>query len=487
MPALPDVLIVLGYFATVLLVGWRMGRGERATQDFVVGGRRIPWWAALGSLVATEISAVTFLAVTGTGATQDLTYLQFGLGSIAGRVVVAMVFLTAFYRGEVLTVYQYLAQRFGERTRVTATICFLGSRLLGSAIRLSLAAIGFSEILGWAFTPTLILFTVLAVIYTAWGGIKAVVWTDLVQAGVFIGGGLAMVLWLESVLGWAQILPVATEAGRLELLRLAPEAGSGLAAWFNDPGLLWLAFLNGFVVIIAALGTDQDMTQRLLTCKDAKAAGRSVIFSGLIGVPVAGLFLMVGVGLFAFYQLAPGWTPPLTDAGALDGSRLFAYTIGDVLPVGLKGLLLCGIIAAAMSSLDSAMASLSSSAVIDLIRPFRQLTDATVLRLARWGVGVFGLLLMAIAWLLRDTDNFLWLALGIAQIPASTLLGIFLLGLLTKRGTDVWNRRVMLANLILTATLFALIREGVIGLAWPWIVVIGTTFTFGVGAVKSRH
>jgi len=485
-----DLTIVAGYFALVLGVGVWMGRQESDTRDFVLGGRRVPWLAVLFSIIATEISAVTFLSVPGVGFSENLNYLQFGLGSIAGRFVVAFLFIPAFYRHDCLTVYAFLQARFGHRTRYAATALFIGSRLLGSALRLSLAAIGFKVILGVEFGTVLVLFTGLAIAYTFWGGIKAVIWTDVVQAIVFIGGGLAAIVWLTLNLGVDTIVTAAQEAGRLDLFRFGPaetnSSGGTLTGWFNDPGIFYLAFLNGMLMTTASLGTDQDLTQRVLTCRRPEESARSLVWSGLLGIPVAALFLLVGVCLFAWFQVHGSDGLPLTAAGAVNASQVFAHFIGEVAPVGLRGFLLVGVFAAAMSSIDSAMSALSSSAIVDLYRPLvrRTASERHYVMAARIAVVLFGLILMGLATLFRDAGDFLWLALQLAGIPAGVLLGIFLSGLVnTGRGRDDFNLWAMLAGLVCTSLLFAGIRNGVIGLAWPWIILVGTTVTFGLSQV----
>lgn len=486
-----DVFIVSGYLVLILGIGWWKGRQERDTDDFIVGNREIPWWAVLASIVATEISAVTFLNVPGTAFTGDLTYLQFGIGSIAGRFVVATLFISAFYRMRCLTVYSYLAERFGPKTRYAATGLFLFSRMLGSGLRLSLAATGISVIFDLSFGLTLFLFTTMALIYTIRGGIKAIVWTDLVQACVFIGGGLVLLGWLDHKLGWDLIWSTASEAGKTRLINLTPEVNTP-GAWINGGNLFPLAFLNGFIVIIASLGTDQDLTQRMLTCRNANSARRSVILSGFVGIPVAGLFLLIGLGLYAYVHHSGnlGWSPDLNSTGQIDPNRVFAEFIGNVAPTGLKGLLISGVFAAAMSSIDSAMGALSSSVTIDLYKPLIRpdAPESHYLKVTRLFVLAFAVILFALALIFRNAGNLLWLALQIASIPAGAMLGIFLLGLLTQRGSDKGNLLALCVALIVSGTLFGLIKTNQISLSWTWLVLIGLCCSCGIGALtKQKH
>lgn len=477
-----DWLIIGLYLSAILLIGWWKGREERTTKDFIGGGHNMPAWAVLGSIIATEISALTFLNVPGVAFTGNLTYLQFGLGTIAGRFVVAYLFLSAFYRRRYLTVYSYLADRFGPRTRYAATALFLFTRLLGSSLRLSLAALGVSIIFDLPFLVTLILFSLLAVAYTFWGGIKAIVWTDVVQTTVFIGGGIALAVWLGAEVGWIRIWERASESGKTLLINLSPEE-PGVGAWLNGTSLLPLAFLNGFLMIIAALGTDQDLTQRMLTCRNVGDARRSTILSGFVGIPVAALFLCLGLGLFVYAQETTSWILPLSADGSVDANRVFPGFISEIAPPLLRGLLIAGVFAAAMSSLDSAMGALSSSVVIDLYKPLIRpdASERHYLRASRLGVLVFGVILACLAYGFRNAETFLWLAFELASIPAGALLGVFLLGLLTSRGSDNGNLLGLGSGVALTAFLAVARRTEWINLDWTWLIVIGMSTSFLLG------
>ncbi len=475
-------MIIAAYLSTILLLGWWKGREERTTRDFIGGGHNIPWWAVLLSIVATEISALTFLNVPGVAFTGNLTYLQFGLGTIAGRFVVAFLFLTAYYRLRYLTVYSYLHDRFGPRTRYAATGMFLFTRILGASLRLSLAALGVSIIFGLPYLLTLVLFSLLAIAYTFWGGIKAIVWTDFAQASVFIGGGLLLAVWLGGEVGWLKIWDNAGEAGKTLLINLTPSE-PGAAAWLNESNLLPLAFLNGFLMIIASLGTDQDLTQRTLTCRNVQAARRSVIWSGFVGIPVAGLFLCIGLGLWVYAQQTPEWILPLTDTGEVDANRVFPEFIRQSAPPLLRGLLIAGVFAAAMSSVDSAMGALSSSVVVDLYKPLIRpdADEKHYVMASRMGVLAFGVMILLLAYSFRHATTFLWLAFEIASIPAGALLGVFLLGLTTRRGSDQGNLLALGLGVLITATLALLRRTDWLGLDWTWLIVIGMTSSFLIG------
>lgn len=481
-----DILIVAVYFVAVLVVGIRMGRGERDTEGFVLGNRRVPWPVVLCSIVATEISAATFVAVPAAGFDGNLNYLQFGIGSILARFFVAYLFISAFYAMGVMTVYEYLGRRFGPSSRYVATGFFIAGRVVASGARLGIATFALALVFNVPLWLSIALFTGAAVAYTWAGGIRSVVWTDVIQAFVFVGGGLAVVAFLQSEVGWGTILREAGAAGKLQLFRTAPDS-MGFWSLFTDPNLLFIAVLNGFMGTTAALGTDQDLTQRMLTCSNVRQARRSVVLSGLVGIPVAGIFLMIGMGLWVYYQqhAAPGL--PFLDGG--NTRSVLPYFVSHTLPVGLRGLLVAGIFAVAMSSVDSALGALSSSAVVDLYRPLIRpgRDEAHYLAACRWAVLVFAGLMCVVAWLMRHEQEMLWTVLQFASVPAGALLGVFLLGLMGRHGSDASCTFAMLSSAVYSTGLLVLVREGLHPMGWSWIVVLGTAWTVAVGALGGRE
>jgi SSS family transporter len=387
-----------------------------------------------------------------------------------------------FYTLGVLTVYEYLSIRFGPRSRYTATAFFIGGRVLASGVRLYIATYALSGIFAVPMWLSLILFTLAALIYTWAGGISSVIWTDVVQGFVFIAGGVALVVFLQYTVGWGEILGVAADKGKLDLLRFSP-SGAGTWDWLNDPMLFYVAVLNGFLSTTAALGTDQDLTQRMLTCKDAGRARRSIILSGFVGIPVTALFLMIGVGLYVFYSRHySGGALPWTVSG--DTRLVLPHFIGQVLPHGVRGLLVAALFATAMSSVDSALGALSSTSVVDiykpLIRPGR--SDAHYLKACRVAVPLFAVLICLVAWIMRDKQDMLWQALKVSSIPGGALLGVFLLGLLFKtRGSDKGNLIAMLSSATYSSVMLWLINSGLHPLAWSWVIVLGAAWTLAVG------
>jgi SSS family transporter len=481
-----ELSILVGYFLLILGVGWYMGRRETSVEDYFVGRRQIPWWAVLGSLVATEISAATYLAVPGVGFSENMTYLQFGIGSFLARIFIATAFIGMFFKANCLSIYEYLRHRFGRESQYTASLYFLVTRILASGVRLMIAATGFSVILNVSFGWSLLLFGGVTLGYTVIGGIRSVIWTDCIQAVIFISAGLAGAIWLLDSTGTTLLWETALDQGRLEIIRFRPQ-GEGPLAWFNDSQWLMTAMLFGFFSTVAALGTDQDMAQRLLSSKSSRLARRSLILSGFIALPVAALFLFLGVALFAWFQANPDPAFPTRMVEGIpipDGDKAFSHFMTTAIPAWLRGLLLTGVLAAAMSSLDSAMAALSTSTVRDLLQPLcrKSYSASRWLWISRVFTGIFAAVLLLVAWLLRDSATFLWLAFKITSLTYGSLLGIFLLGRFTRRGADRGNVLAMLSGTLVASAGLWLIETGRLPLAWTWLLLLGAGTTFIVGA-----
>jgi Na+/proline symporter len=354
-----------------------------------------------------------------------------------------------------------------------------------------IAVTGFSVILGVPFGWSLLLFCAVTLAYTFVGGIRAVIWTDCVQALVFISAGLAGLCWLLAEIGPAEALQQAAAAGRLEVFRPVPLADTALG-WINDPQWFATAVLFGFLSTVAALGTDQDMAQRLLSSRTSRLAKRSLIASGFIAFPVAALFLFLGVLLYVHFQINPDPALPMREAGGLlvpDADKVFSHFMTTAIPAWLRGLLLTGVLAAAMSSLDSTMAALTSSAVRDLLQPLLPagIPAARWLWISRAFTVLFALVLMAMAWLLRDSATFLWLAFKITSLTYGSLLGVFLLGRFSRRGSDRGNLAAMLAGTAVAGLGLFLVETGRLPLAWTWLLLIGTLTTVLVGLVFPRE
>jgi len=482
---LADTTVFALYLVAVLAIGFWAGRQERDTTDYFLGGRRQHWLIVGLSIIATEVSALTFIGVPAEAFRGDWSYLQMYVGSFLGRMLIVLLLLPAFYGSSVTTVYEYLGQRFGIRTRTTAVVLFFASRIVGSGIRLLVASLAISVVFQWSLPRVIIGVAAFAVLYTTFGGIKAIIWTDALQAIVFLlGGVVAVVFLLQAAPGtWGESLAAARDAGKLQVLTLD---------WHpNNVKSLWVLAIHATVLNMAALGTDQDLTQRMLTCPDLKRGQRSLIFNAFAGLPVVCLFLLVGTLLYVFYSSSTGGLP--TDSAAQD-DRIFPYFIATALPsgYGLRGLLVAGVFAAAMSSLDSALGALSSTAVTDIYRVFirRHASERHYLMVARISSVVFGALLAGVALAFMQHDELLWETFRWASLIFGGMLGVFLLGVMTRsRGHDIVNVLAMLSSIALLA-LLKVWQEGreIVLIAWPWWIVLGTGWTFLMGvAFRTSH
>ncbi|HUP34279.1 MAG TPA: sodium/solute symporter [Candidatus Limnocylindria bacterium] len=470
----PDYAVVVAALVMLLAIGGAFTRQQRRTSDFFLARRRIPWWAAGLSFLATEISAVTIIAVPSTAYAENWEYAQFFIGSSLAKFVVALLFIPAFYRYNCVTIYEFLAHRFGTASQVTASIFFFISRLLGSGVRLMAACVAVAVLMGWPVWPTVVLFSLVSIVYIALGGVKAVVWTNVFQASMFLVGGGLTVAFLASQIdgGLAAMYRTAAEAGRLNVINWGPAPGDA-DFWprvLSDPSIVWLAVLNGIVGSTAAFGTDHDLMQRLLTVETRKQSQRTLALTPLGTLVTLAIYLSIGAGLFTYYAQHPSAGLPRPD-------EIFPFFIRTAMPEVLRGVMLAAIV---LASIDSPLGSLSASFVTDIYRPLlvRGRSEAHYLLVSRAAVVAFGILLALLAWGFSFFSGFLWLAFKIAGVTFGSLLGVFLLGLVTKTaGADRANAVAMVIMAVVNLVLLVLSETGRIGLGWSWLVILGTAGT----------
>lgn len=486
-----DVAIMAAYFAAVLGVGLWAGRRERDTTDFFLGGRRQHWLLAGISIIATEVSAVTYVSVPADSFRGDCNYLQMYVGSFVGRILIVFLLLPAFYGGSVTTVYEYLGQRFGPLTRTTASVIFLGSRVVASGLRLLIGSAALATVFDWPLEWVVVVSAGISVIYASYGGIKAILWTDLLQAILFVGAAVAVVIFLFQLTPGspAETLSLAHEAGKLRVFTFDGNP--------NNEKSFYVLFVHTVFMNMAAMGCDQDMTQRMLTCSNLRQGQRSLLFNAFAGFPIVCLFLLIGVLLFVFFQGAHNGVLPEMVREKTD--RVFPYFIARELPAGtgFRGLLVTAILAASMSSIASAVGALSSSLVTDLYRPLRRAIagraesagERHFMWAARGASVFFGLLLIAVAMAFSNQDELLWEVFKWPSLWMGSLLGVFLLGVLTRnRGRDGWNVAVMLGSIAMLVTLKTYqSTTGQAWIAWPWWIVLGTIFTAGLAMLAQTR
>jgi SSS family transporter len=463
-----DLAVLIAYLAGVTAWGAWLGRGQQSGTDYFLGSRALPWAAVMLSVVATETSTLTFLSVPGVSYLGSLVFIQLTVGYLVGRVLVSTLLLPAYYAGSLTTAYALLEERFGLGARRFTSAIFMVTRLLADSVRLFATAIPLALITGWPYPVSIAVIGVLTVIYTYFGGIKAVVWIDALQMTLYLFGAVVAVVAIQLLVpdGWAQVLSSAGAEGKLQVLDLS-----------LDPKISYTIFagvFGGAVFTMASHGTDQLIVQRLLTCRDLRSAQKALIGSGAVVILQFLLFLMVGLGLWAFY------------GGRSFGSNdeIFATFIVEQLPPGLTGLLIAGVFAAAMSSLSSSINSLASATAYDYWAPMVGARDdeVRILRAGKIFTLVWAGLLITGAILfipLSQGTSAVEVALGIASLVYGGLLGAFALGVFTKRPGQT-AAIIGVAVGIGSVTLF---RDA---MAWPWYVLVGSTVTFVTGSIVGR-
>src|SRR5438128_5335863 len=474
-----DTAVLLLYFVVIIWIGLYMGRKEDNLKDFALGGRAIPWWAVLASIIAAETSAATFFGTPGEGFhDRNYTYLQLALGTILARILVSYIFIKPYYDYKVYSIYEYLTARFGVPTKNAASAVFMITRLLASGARLYVAAIAlalaYEMISGarptqtetlWIYVGSTIAIVILTAIYTTLGGIKAVIWTDLIQASIMIGSALTAVglLYSHIPVGWHKIAELHGGFHLSDVLTTGLDpAKSGWEKWkgmFEIEYTIFAGLIGSTFITMATHGTDQDMVQRMLTAVDIRRSRRSLIFSGLADIPIVLTFLSIGLLLWTYYQVHPDPNLPKSP------NDTFCHFILYEMPIGLRGLLIAGIFATAMGSLSTALNALATSFTRDWYEPYinPQSTPQQSLRAVRWATVWFSMLMIVVASttsylvIVHPKVRIIPIVLGIFGYTYGSLLGVFLCGMFTKRrGNDFGNIIAMVVGFIIVAILSGL-------------------------------
>jgi SSS family solute:Na+ symporter len=462
-----DLAIIALYLVGITLFGLRFRKRHRSLRDYFLAGRDIPWWAIALSIVAAETSTLTIISIPGLAYDTNLTFLQVVMGYLVGRVVISLVLLPHYFRGDLYTAYELIERRFGRGLRSLTAGLFLLTRAAAEGVRVYAVSIVVSIALGTGEVASIAIITALTLIYTFEGGLAAVIWTDVVQTAIYVGGtlvGLVTILHLVPG-GWAAIHAAAASAGKLQVFDFRPD--------FWLPYTFWAGVIGGTAFITASHGTDQLIVQRLLAARGQKQSTIALLSSGVAIMFQFALFLIVGVMLWAFYRV------PSATFGKPD--RIYPTFIVSQMPHGISGLLIAAILAAAMSNLSAALNSLSSSTIMDFLLRLRPKTDEQArMKLSRLATFFWAMVLFALAVLaLQKVGRVVEVGLQIASVAYGALLGVFLLGVLTRKANQ---RGAMVGMLFGFSTELYLWRAHV---PWTWWVVIGTTVTFAVGYVAS--
>src|SRR6195256_1639944 len=505
-----DYLVLAAYLVGAPPFGSRFRKSHRSVRDYFLGSRQTSWVVISLSIVATETSTLTLIGVPALAYTAypraeqggSFTYLQVVAGYIVARFIISWLFIPAYFQGEMLTAYELLNRRFGPRAKNFAASLFLVMRALAEGVRVFAASLVLTAVLGssipglphlWLWS--IIIVGVLTLIYTFEGGIAAVIWTDLIQLVIYIGGSLLAAYELLHLVpgGWSTIAAQAATANKFQFVSFRFD--------FSVPFTFWAGLLGGTFLTMASHGTDQLLVQRLLTCRNKRESQKALVLSGFVVLFQFALFLTIGVMLYAYYKFYPLTTKLASN------DEIFPMFIVQRLPHGVAGLVIAAIFAAAMSNLSGSLNSLSSSTVLDLYKPlFRpDASDEHLLQLSRWLTAAWGVVLIGIAIMASSWGSVFTTGLTIASLVYGPMLGAFLLGVLTKRA----HQTGVMVGMAATLVAMSFIKFNGIGLqwgsakfqfqptawmdwlathtniAWTWYVLIGTTICCAVGYATS--
>ena len=466
-----DFGIILAYLAAITWFGARFRHGPATLRDYFLGGRTAPWWAISLSIVSAESSTLTIVGTPALAFGGNLGFLQMVLGYLLARIVISFLFLPHYFRGEMFTAYELMRRRFGERIRKLTASMFLVIRALAEGVRVFAISIVISIVLGTGEIASIALIVLLTLFYTFEGGMTAVIWTDVVQMGLYLFGAVVSFFVILGQIpgGWAHVAAVAGAAHKFAIFdfRFSPTM-----AFFARPYTFWAGLAGGCFLTTATHGTDQLMVQRLLSARNERQSRAALLSSWVVVFFQFALFLLIGLLLYVYYGDTGMPAPQQID-------RIYPDFIWNHLPAGVAGLVIAAILAAAMANLSAALNSLSSTTVVDFFRS-RGTSDVRLVRVARLATIAWGVVLLAMAIAARHSRSVLEAGLTIASIPSGMLLGVFLLGVLTKKPREGAAIAGVAAGL--AAILYVRFWTPI---AFTWYVLIGTAVTFGVALMAS--
>jgi len=469
-----DLAVILAYLLGVTAFGLRFRKHRRTLQDYFLADRQIPWWAISLSIVAAETSTLTIISVPGLAYETDFRFLQLVLGYLVGRAVISFVLIPQYFRGELVTAYQLIERRFGQKLRALTAGLFLITRAAAEGVRVFAVAIvvgiALSNLLAGMSNlgrdvSAIAIVSLLTLIYTFEGGMTAVIWTDVIQLFIYVGGTLVGLFTILRMVpgGWNTVQEVAGGAGKFRVFDFS---------WnFYSTYTFWSGLIGGAFLTTATHGTDQLIVQRLLAARSERQSKIALLSSGIAVLVQFWLFLLVGAMLFVFYKLFP----PATAFAR--GDTIFPTFIVTRMPHGVSGLLISAILAAAMSNLSAALNALSSTTVVDFYGRWRpQASEERRVRVSRVATVGWGLVLFGLAILARHGGRVLEVGLSITSVAYGSLLGVFLLGVLTEKASERGAIVGMLFGFLVNTYLWLFTR-----VPFTWYVAMGSIATFIVG------
>jgi len=462
-----DLAVIAAYLLFITWFGARFKEKQGSLKDYFLGGRGAPWWAIAFSIVSAETSTLTVIGTPALSFGGNFTFLQLILGYLLGRIVISTLFLPQYFRGEMFTAYELMQRRFGKRIRKFTAGIFLVLRALAEGVRVFAVSTVVSIVLGTGELLSIFMIVCLTLFYTFEGGMTAVIWTDVVQMFLYVGGALASFFLMLHMIhgGWPHVLTLGEAAHKFKMFDFR---FSFTSEFFLRKYSFWGGLLGGCFLTTASHGTEQLLVQRLLAARNERESRLALFSSWVVVMFQFTLFLMVGVLLFTFYSDNTIKPPAVMD-------KIYPAFIWSYLPTGLAGLVIAAILAAAMSNLSAALNAMASTTIMDFVKPLRPaFADAKLLQLARWATIVWGGILFGIGLLARHVTSVLEAGLSIASVLYGALLGVFLLGVLTKKPGE-WAAIIgMSAGLLTTIILQHFV-------AYTWFVISGSLVTLAVG------
>lgn len=478
-----DWSVIILYLSGIIAFGLWLGAGQKDTRDYFLGSRSLPWWGVGMAIVATETSALTFIGVPAMAYGGDLSFIQIILGYVIARLILAVVMVPHYFRGEIYSPYQLLQNAFGPAARRTAAAFFLIAGTLAAGVRVYVTCIPVQLMFGfpddqiiWA----ILLFIALSLTYTYIGGVKAVIWTDAVQFCLFLAGGLFTLFYIPSLLdgGWPEVWRQAAQGDKLH--------------WFNPhfsfakPFNIWMGLIGATFLVMSSHGADQLIVQRVLACRSVREGRRALILSAVIILPLMLVFLLAGTLLWVYYQAHPEFPIPLPEArpGISKNDYVFPIFIITSMPPVFRGLLIVAILSAAMSSVSAALAALASVSTMDILKPWfrREHDERWFLSLSRRSTLVWAGLLAIVAFLTQQAVSVLNVAFALNGLTSGAMLAGLLLVLFWREGPG-WPVVVgMMVSFGVMVCLTLACRDEVF---WPWYTMIGCLIALAVaGALR---
>jgi len=479
--SLLDYIIVITYLTAVTLIGAYIGRKQKTSRDYFLGGKELKWWSVGFSIVASETSTLTFISIPGLAYKSNMHFLQLAAGYFVGRLLVSLIFIPAYYKGDLETAYDFLGKRFGMSLRKFTSSVFIVTRVLASGVRLFATAIPVHLITGYDYTTSIFIIGIFTLIYTYVGGLKAVVAMDVVQMFIYLLGAFAAMMLILNHLpnGWTDVVSFATMNGTNKFSFINLGNGNSFGEFFSSPYTLFGGLIGGTFLSMASHGTDQLLVQRLLGCKSKWESQKALMLDASIIVIQFAFFLVLGLCLFAFYNGVP-----LEQLGLKSSDEIFPKFIVENLPTGLAGLVVAGVLASAMGTLSSSISSLASSTFLDLFKftaRGKNLDAASEVQWSKRFTLLWGFILIGGAMLFTDTKNpVVEIGLKIASFTYGGLLGTFSLGLLFKRTNQFDAYCGFIAGIVSMIIVLSITK-----IDFTWHTLIGCIATIVVGNLVS--